>query len=147
MQGSVTPSAHVIIVITAIEKTVSTNRNRGRLSDGDAHCGKEKKMPRYIDADLLMKELGITDPDCVKCEWGSKLFPYCTRDGDFVDACDAICDAPTADVVERKKGKWRLNKEGNWACPFCEFDPYHDNMKGMNYCPNCGAELRGEEDG
>ena len=57
-------------------------------------------MPRYIDADLLMKELGITDPDCEKCEWGGKGFPYCTRDGDFVDACDAICEAPTADVVE-----------------------------------------------
>lgn len=57
-------------------------------------------MTRYIDADLLMKELGITDPDCVKCEWGSKLFPFCTRDGDFVDACDAICEAPTIDAVE-----------------------------------------------
>lgn len=42
---------------------------------------------------------------------------------------------------ERKKGKWKLNKDGNWACPFCEFDPYHDNMKGMNFCPNCGARL------
>ena len=57
-------------------------------------------MPRYIDADLLMKELGITDPDCEKCEWGCKGFPSCSRDGDFVDACDAICEAPTADVVE-----------------------------------------------
>lgn len=42
---------------------------------------------------------------------------------------------------ERKKGKWKMNKDGNWACPFCEFDPYHDNMKGMNYCPNCGARM------
>lgn len=58
----------------------------------------------------------------------------------------AIFNLPSAQS-ERKRGKWRLNKEGNWACPFCEFDPYHDNMKGMNYCPNCGAELRGEDDG
>lgn len=43
---------------------------------------------------------------------------------------------------ERKEGNWRLNKEGNWACPFCEFDPYHDEMNGMNYCPNCGERLK-----
>lgn len=42
---------------------------------------------------------------------------------------------------KRKKGKWKLNKDGNWACPFCKFDPYHDNMKGMNYCPNCAAKM------
>ena len=40
----------------------------------------------------------------------------------------------------------KLNKDGNWACPFCKFDPYHDNMKGMNYCPNCGARMKGEND-
>lgn len=57
---------------------------------------------------------------------------------------EALNKYQTADVVERKRGKWKLNKDGNWACPFCEFDPYHDNMKGMNYCPNCGADMRGE---
>jgi len=110
-------------------------------------------MPRYIDADLLMKELGITDPDCVKCEWGSKLFPYCTRDGDFVDACDAICEAPTADVVERKVGKWieakpmsgRIGK----VCSACGCEAYWDSDYGQqlfDWCPYCGAEMRGEDD-
>lgn len=51
------------------------------------------------------------------------------------------------DAPERKFGKWKLNREGNWACPFCEFDPYHDEMNGMNYCPNCGARLRGFDNG
>ena len=55
--------------------------------------------------------------------------------------------ALTADAAERKKGKWMLNKEGNWACPFCEFDPYHDEMIGMNFCPNCGARLEGFDNG
>lgn len=54
--------------------------------------------------------------------------------------CDGIEECEDAEP-ERKEGKWRLNKKGNWACPFCEFDPYHDNMRGMNYCPNCGARL------
>lgn len=55
---------------------------------------------------------------------------------------NAIEEAPAVEP-ERKTGKWVLNKYGNWACPFCEFDPYHDNMKGMNFCPNCGARLEG----
>ena len=59
------------------------------------------------------------------------------------DVFKAIENVPTAQP-ERKKGKWKLNKDGNWACPFCEFDPYHDNMKGMNYCPNCGAQMEVE---
>lgn len=56
---------------------------------------------------------------------------------------DELEDLPAAQP-ERETGKWMLNKEGNWACPFCEFDPYHDNMRGMNYCPNCGARLEAD---
>lgn len=52
---------------------------------------------------------------------------------------------PVTPQPERKNGKWILNKDGNWACQFCGFDPYHDNMKGMNYCPNCGAKMKGNE--
>lgn len=64
----------------------------------------------------------------------------------LLDAEQRLEDLPSAQP-ERKEGKWRLNREGNWACPFCEFDPYHDNMKGMNFCPNCGAEMvKGEDD-
>lgn len=40
-----------------------------------------------------------------------------------------------------KKGKWIIDRRGNWACSLCGNDPYHDNMKNMNYCPNCGARM------
>lgn len=76
--------------------------------------------------------------------------PTCNPDYGWDAAIDTITDKvkdlPPAQH-ERKKGKWKINKDGNWACPFCEFDPYHDNMKGMNYCPNCGADMRGKENG
>ena len=55
---------------------------------------------RLIDADALMKTLGITDMDCEKCEWQSGYGAYCSRGGDFEDACSAIEDAPTIDAVE-----------------------------------------------
>lgn len=47
---------------------------------------------RLIDADALMKELGITSDDCCECEWGDG-HGYCTRTSDFTDACDSICTA------------------------------------------------------
>lgn len=79
-------------------------------------------MPRYIDAEKLKWDYA----------WfgNSKSEQYRHMKATF----DRYVDGqPTVDVVERKCGKWTLNKEGNWACPFCEFDPYHDEMNGMNY--------------
>lgn len=95
-------------------------------------------MARYIDANMLQDQMyhEAFEKDSDMQKWDSgcwiryKMFE------------NVVADIPTADVVERKNGKWTLNKDGNWACPFCEFDPYHDNMKGMNYCPNCGAMLK-----
>lgn len=46
---------------------------------------------------------------------------------------------------ERKRGKWIIDRHGNWACDQCGNDPYHCNMENMNFCPNCGADMRGEE--
>ena len=48
--------------------------------------------------------------------------------------------------TERKKGKWIIDRHGNWACDQCGNDPYHCNMENMNFCPNCGADMRGEEE-
>ncbi len=44
------------------------------------------------------------------------------------------------DIV--KHGHWELSPfDGNWTCSKCGSKPYHDNMKNMNYCPNCGAKM------
>lgn len=55
---------------------------------------------RLIDADALMKTLGITDMDCGKCAWRDKEWNLCNRGSDFEDACCAIENAPT--IEERK---------------------------------------------
>ena len=57
-------------------------------------------MARYIDADALMRELGINDMRCDKCGWGQ--YGYCKRGADFTDACFAIENAPTVDIVRCK---------------------------------------------
>ncbi len=49
---------------------------------------------RLIDADALMETLGIKE-ECIDCQYhiGNN---FCSRSGDFVTACEAISDAPTA---------------------------------------------------
>ena len=98
-------------------------------------------MSRYIDADALEKILAYWIEE--------KGYARKKHSEEFVEGmedayCRVLCFVkmePKADIPDRKVGKWKLNKAGNWACPFCEFDPYHDNMKGMNFCPNCGAKM------
>ena len=91
-------------------------------------------MPRLIDADNLFK--------CETCRHH--------RSGD----CDTWCEIgesyrpdmskfPTIDPEElRPKGRWE--KQGNGrTCNQCKF-VYYSNNDDFNYCPNCGADMRGD---
>ena len=105
-----------------------------------------KKMAeqgRLIDKDALLKELGITDEDCTKCEFGDG-HGYCAKGSDFSYACDAICTAPT--VEERKKGKWHkvsADKYIQTAKYYFECSECGGHIIGLwDYCPNCGADMR-----
>ena len=40
----------------------------------------------------------------------------------------------------RKKGKWDVDEDGNVKCPFCGNSGYG------NFCPDCGADMKGEQD-
>ena len=65
-----------------------------------------------------------------------------------------IDSVPAADVVERKTGKWALvekrRKASVYRCSECGnfFTVWPDTLNcgrgDMNYCPNCGADMRGE---
>lgn len=54
-------------------------------------------------------------------------------------------ELPSADVVERKQGKW------NWVgfnieCSECGAMPNFDSTEPLyNFCPNCGSDNRGEK--
>ena len=89
-------------------------------------------MPRYIDADAL--------------ETHEMIIPH--GNGMYEDVevvyMDDIRDMPTADVRENRVGKWIYqgkNKKAEWKCFECGdcFD-----IAGYNFCPNCGADMRGE---
>lgn len=100
-------------------------------------------MARYIDADLLEKQL-------------NRYVEY-SDDGEQEINVDAVFitlhEQPTADVVERKKGEWQIVKNADGAthdyrCSACHRYRFHNGEMRNKYkfCPNCGADMRGEKD-
>lgn len=92
-------------------------------------------MPRYIDADALIKRL-----------YGMPVYSLTV-----LDVMHLVDDSPTEDVVERKTGKW-INNNGLYQCSCCKHIwselwwvvscPMERMYKIMCFCPNCGAEMR-----
>ena len=60
-----------------------------------------------------------------------------------IDA-DEVMDIPSANVRKNVKGHWVVDR----YCSVCDFDKYEaDCCCGglpQNFCPNCGADMRGE---
>ena len=46
---------------------------------------------------------------------------------------------------ERKKGGWRDHQEGDWIYAKCSLCGAVQDSRS-NFCPNCGAEMEGEEE-
>lgn len=96
---------------------------------------RRKKMPRYIDADEL-----LTDKN-QHYDWLSDEHYVRVRTIELM---------PIADVVERKKGKWKDDGKGLYMCSSCgklwvhwwaRVVPLNQMCKELRYCPMCGAEM------
>lgn len=109
-------------------------------------------MARYIDADELISWI-VNEPSKV----GDKDIPLNNEyDGSAfrqIEILGHIESMQTADVVERKKGKWKDGYRSSWDgtrhwyryCDRCGYerdddDPVHDSY----FCPNCGAEMEAD---
>ena len=77
---------------------------------------------------------------------------YSFQDGYTDEARQALKMAIKAlEEPERRKGKWERHycEDGNpdgWQCDCCGEWFYFGDMK-PNFCPNCGADMRGDTDG
>ena len=88
-------------------------------------------MSRYIDADLLLEKLKLTPR-------------YFTVKFD-------IENAPTADVRLIDYGEWELvddtfDEMKDYKCNLCGQLCAMSIYKMMNFCPNCGANMRKESE-
>ena len=112
---------------------------------------------RLIDADALIKEaMELYCKDCERRKGvknGKWKIVYSIGDapcracgtGDMIDELE---DAPT--IEERKKGKWEKIRDSYcaWSCSVCKeiviAMPEQMGRPLYDYCPNCGADMRGE---
>lgn len=64
---------------------------------------------------------------------------------------DALKALPSAQP-ERKTGKWNMcydddaPQDGIWFCSVCGYARFVDDISPQKFCPNCGADMRGEND-
>lgn len=93
---------------------------------------------RYVDADWIIQKLE---------RWRDQLAETYGENDEYVlclgEVLMKLDDAPTADVRENVKGEW-LSMFGHNVCNKCGFKI---DIVPTNFCPNCGAEMRGEQDG
>lgn len=92
---------------------------------------------RMIDADKLKKSIPKTEVDIFEnCR-------YCTLLSDE-QVLEMINKQPI--VKERKKGKWVNDQNDYYAnCSECGYQMDTHTERGyFNFCPNCGADMRGE---
>lgn len=103
---------------------------------------------RLIDANALIEALPIVTED-------RKITLY----GAVADFMIMISAMPTVDAVEVVHGRWlvsgmcdhkqaRFRNPDKWTIYKCSECGYgNGRRKNANYCPNCGADMRGDGNG
>lgn len=62
------------------------------------------------------------------------------------DKLPEFCDMAISALKERPKGEWRdwLGKGNEWECSNCKCSIESHGSIAYNFCPMCGADMRGE---
>lgn len=91
---------------------------------------------------------------CGKCKYGQRFNPdedICRIDGHIIKSTFATITqnrdekCPLIGIEERKVGKWIKSEIGGAkVCSICQS---HMGLSNFKYCPNCGAEMVGAENG
>ena len=80
-----------------------------------------------------------------RCKYAVDIYPELLEIGlDMEKACDFLNRIKDADVVEVKYGEWSIaigyDPARKVMCNLCQ----RMNYEPSNFCPNCGADMRGE---
>ena len=70
----------------------------------------------------------------------------CVSYDEWERLCECIDDAKSADVRENVKGEWIVGELYNepCTCSVCKHTFQRKAYFLYSYCPNCGADMRGE---
>lgn len=99
-------------------------------------------VARYIDADALKMQIVEKGQGSTRYRIG-EIWEL-NRD----EIWQTIDEVSTADVRENVRGEWIYEGNGVFRCSFCGERYYLvDDAKlcDYNFCPNCGADMRGEK--
>lgn len=109
----------------------------------------EAKKMLKAKLECLKRETSGTDIDCNyrNCDECS----LCYEQGNMGEQKEALNMAIKALEQQPKSGEWEKTFESNEAEPFIlwECSNCHKTIRGTmksDYCPNCGADMRGEEE-
>ena len=98
-------------------------------------------MAEYIEREAVYNTLKAmycdecTDEKCQMCEYAYIMF--------------VLDNLPIADVQPVKRGRWLHDRKAQWKCSECgnflDFDGLNCGRGTAFFCPNCGADMRGDE--
>lgn len=105
-------------------------------------------MARYIDANALIQDI---EQSKANNDHNNSIASQ-THNAEHKKFIKMVLDQPTADVVEVKRGEWEKIKKlfvavnpYKHTCGLCGKSYFDHNKFNYPYCPNCGADMRGDE--
>lgn len=107
-------------------------------------------MNNYVDINLLIKKRHGCDRTCCDCDFYKDGDSWCQGEIYFIDILREA--KKTAEVKKVVRGTWIGIDEfphEDWECSICgEQVCGNDSIpQDMNFCPNCGADMRGANNG
>lgn len=94
-------------------------------------------MAEYIERDMFLKIISH-----------KPSIPITDREDRLIDGfISAVKNCPAADVRPVARGRWKIQGGGFVKCTSCMTLMFNaDTPHEWNFCPNCGADMRGEQD-
>ena len=102
----------------------------------------------------LSTNLAEVGTDCISRRQAIETFKDCAVNGVGIDGIvDALKQLPP---IQPKRGRWEMGKDERFVeCSECGLMTTRNELRGIavfgknepNFCPNCGADMRGEQDG
>ena len=132
------------LVPTRIIEEIAKVRMYGNKKYGDPDNWKLVEPERYRDAAFRHLVAYLKDPHGVDAESGIPHLSHLACNIAFL--CEMETRNTMALTIEgRKTGKWLTQQFGSWAeCSECH-ELYDIPMSQRNFCPNCGADMRGKQ--